>query len=742
MDNLTNETSSLGAEFGAADYSIFCLMLSLSLSIGVYFGFFGKGADSTDEYLLGGRQMKTIPIAISLVASQLSGISIMSLPAEMYAYGSQFAILLPVMILVTVAVVYIFIPVFYSLNLANAYDYLRMRFDSKVRELICTMFILNLYLVLPIVIFVPALAFAQVTNINIHIINAVVCMICVLYTMLGGIKAVVWTDVMQAGVMVTSCLSVAILGVIRVGGMGEVWRIANEGGRVILFNTDPSLTARTSIWNTATGSFTLWCAYVGLNQSCVQRYVALPSMKHAQKAMWLFLVGFFVIMSLNFYTGFIMYATYHDCDPMKIGIVNKADQLMPHFVSQTVGHIPGMPGVFIACVFSAALSTMSASLNSMSGIIYEDYIRRLNLFEHTERRANLVMKSVVFITGCYCVLGGLVVEQFEHILQIVTVVVGITTGATMGSFTLGMLVPKMGPKGALWGSLVSSALMLWIATGAQIAVLSGRLNYPRLPTSTEGCTGNFTVIDTSPKVVAPEDEPFVLYKLSFNYYCGLGTLVTWLVGLFVSFLFENEDPSTKDRRLYAPCVQRFLPKSTQNQTKSSDKECIKTEEYLRKQSIIALESKLVETSQVPTNNMADVVLQYTKSFKNSLHNESNEPQNPDSTSKFEGVVAKMVKNGPYLQIPQEELEPEDQYVLQKKLANNEDDFKQDSSNNFKEYYRPKPAPNTPEILCYPMNDHIIDNINNIPICEDASRELYKVPEQEEIEFVDSDEKKS
>lgn len=83
-----------------------------------------------------------------------------------------------------------------------------------------------------------------------------------------------------------------------------------------------------------------------------------------------------------------------------------------------------------------------------------------------------------------------------NFLQIVTVVVGITTGATMGSFTLGMLVPKMGSKGALWGSLVSSALMLWIATGAQIAVLSGRLTYPRLPTSTEGCTGNFTVIDT------------------------------------------------------------------------------------------------------------------------------------------------------------------------------------------------------------------------------------------------------
>lgn len=147
--------------FGAADYTVFTVMLGISTAIGIYFGCFGQNSQSTEEYLLGGRKMKTIPIAISLIASQLSGISIMSIPAEMYSFGSQYFVLVPMMIIVVILLNYVIIPVFYSNNIANCYEYLEMRFNKKTRTFITFLFVVNILLILPVIMFIPSLAFSQ-----------------------------------------------------------------------------------------------------------------------------------------------------------------------------------------------------------------------------------------------------------------------------------------------------------------------------------------------------------------------------------------------------------------------------------------------------------------------------------------------------------------------------------------------------------------------------------------------------
>ena len=185
-------------------------------------------------------------------------------------------------------------------------------------------------------------------------------------------------------------------------------------------------------------------------------------------------------MFCNCLTGIVMYARYHDCDPLAAGIVEKADKLMPFFVQDTVGHLKGMPGVFISCVFSAALSTMSASMNSLAGILYFDYIKPR--IKHTEKRANLIMKTIVLSTGIYCILAGTVVEKFASILQIVYSIGGVTFGAVFGVFLLGMLVPKAHGKAAFYAVCSSMLTMLIIVVASQ-----GRLHYETLPTSVENC---------------------------------------------------------------------------------------------------------------------------------------------------------------------------------------------------------------------------------------------------------------
>ncbi|XP_062554542.1 sodium-coupled monocarboxylate transporter 2-like [Armigeres subalbatus] len=551
-------------QFTAEDYTVFVVMLSVSAAIGIYFGFFeGKKNKTTEDYLLGGRNMKVFPIAVSLIASQLSGVSIMSVPAEMYSYGAQYWIIAPTMIAIVMIINYIFVPVFYNNQITNCYQYLEDRFSPAVKKFVTFTYVLNIYLILPVFIFIPSLAFAQVTGINIHLINGIVCCVCIFYTMLGGIKAVVWTDVVQGMIMFASCFLVVAIGVVKIGGFGEVFTRAATGDRLNIFNLTFDASTRQTFWTASIGNVFLWTGYLGLNQSCVQRMVAVPSIRHARSALWIFCAGFIIITSLNCFTGIVIFAKYFDCDPIKVNLVQKADKLLPFYVQDVAGNLKGMPGVFISCVFSAGLSTMSANLNSLAGIIYEDYIRPFKLFKHTDSSANRTMKILILFSGLYCIVMGLVVEQFGHILQMVVTIASVTQGAVMGIFCLGMLWPWANKHGALWGSAASVIGMSWIITGAQFAIRNGDLSYPPKPTSVEGCAEygfNVTqsiLVQTSSTMTS--DSGFSIYKMSFVWYSTVGTFLVFLIGIPVSYFTGSQDLSRMHAKLISPLVHRWLP---------------------------------------------------------------------------------------------------------------------------------------------------------------------------------------
>lgn len=304
--------------------------------------------------------------------------------------------------------------------------------------------------------------------------------------MLGGIKAVVWTDVVQGSIMVASVLAVAILGIMKLGGISEVFNRAYQTGRLDLI-TNIDFTTRATVWNSFFGGLILWTGHTGLNQSCVQRIVALPSLKHAQRSLMIFVLGLLLIVGFCCFTGIIMFATYDDCDPVKAGIVDKSDKMMPYFVQDIVGHISGMPGFFISCVFSAALSTMSANMNSLAGVVYFDYIKPY--INHTEQKANLIMKIIVVATGAYCILAGWIVERFSSILQMVITIGGVTFGSVLGAFMMGFLIPKINSRGAFWAIVISMSTMSVIIISNQLQLKNGSLRYDPLPSSVDGCAG-------------------------------------------------------------------------------------------------------------------------------------------------------------------------------------------------------------------------------------------------------------
>ncbi|XP_030379943.1 sodium-coupled monocarboxylate transporter 2-like [Scaptodrosophila lebanonensis] len=571
------DTSPLGLNFGITDYVVFTILLSSSAAIGVYFGFFAKVKNTTEEYLQGGKKMKTLPIAISLITSQLSGIAIMSIPAETYSFGFNFIFVALAMIAAIPILIYAIIPVFYENKVSNCYEYLEMRFSKGTRQLVTGIFVGSTFLMLPVYMFIPALAFSQVSGINIHLINTMVSSICVFYTMLGGIKAVVWTDVVQGGIMLLSIVLVSALGTLRTGGVGTVMEYASEGGRLNFdFRLDPRI--RITVWSAFSSGLLIWIGSIGMDQSCLQRIVSLPTYVQAKKSLMLTCIGFVIIMFFNAFTGIIMFAHFFGCDPMLAGLVNKADKMMPFFVQDTAGHITGMPGVFISCVFSAALSTLSGYLHSFAGVVYFDYVKPH--IRHTEERANTIMRLLVIAMGIYCIVGGFIVERFDSIMQTMMTISSVTSGPVMSVFVLGMFVPRVGSKAAITGILFSITVMTSIIVKSQLSFQAGHIKYVPLPTSIDQCeVRNVSIIlnvirsasnTTTTASPFPDKPPLVtnafssnrqfsIFEISFYWYRLLGVLLVFLWAIPMSYVWTPDKMRKQSPKLFSPFVRKFLP---------------------------------------------------------------------------------------------------------------------------------------------------------------------------------------
>ncbi|CAL7952542.1 unnamed protein product [Xylocopa violacea] len=580
---MDEEGSSTRNSFGTVDCLVFAGMLVVSAIIGVYQAYKSrKNVDAVREYLVGGQNMSIFPVTMSLIArygifsrpprepsffplfifSYISGITILGLPAEMYVYGTQLwcVVIADLFVSLTMAVVYL--PVFYGLGITSSYEYLKLRFGEAVRLMGSAVFLIKMLLYIPLVIYVPALAFNQVTGIDLHATALLVSAVCIFYTTLGGLKAVVWTDAVQTIVMFGGVIAIAVLGTSRVGGFEQVWKRNRDTDRIVFFDMDLDPTVRHTFWTVVLGNYLSWLASCSVNQAMVQRCLAMPNLRKANATIAIMGIGIITIVSFSCYTGIVIFAAFHDCDPIATKQIKKPDQLLPYFVMQMAESVPGLPGLFVAGVFSAALSTMSTGLNSMSGVIYEDMIKPRLRIPLSEVAASRTMKLTVVLTGTICVALVFLVDKLTGLIQAGKSLSAITAGPLLGIFTLGMFFPSANSTGALVGGLVSLNLVAWISFGTQAAISSGRINFPVKPVSVSGCpesltnhAGNLTfILETAIK----EQQPFFLYRMSYLWYTWVGFLTAILIGLVVSWITGPNKRVPGDEKLYTPVIRSLL----------------------------------------------------------------------------------------------------------------------------------------------------------------------------------------
>ncbi|CAI6360553.1 unnamed protein product [Macrosiphum euphorbiae] len=547
-----------------AEYAAFIIMLGLSVVIGLYYGCVSK-QNTVSDYLLGGKHMSVFPITMSLVASHISGITLLGVPSEIYSNGTQYLIVGVVNnIVVIFTVIYIYLPVFYDLQLTSVYEYLGLRFDSNIRGLSSLIFAVNLILYIPVVIYIPALAFNQVTGLDVHLITVIICVICIFYTTIGGLKAVVWTDAIQSIFTAVSIMIVIVLGVIQVGGFGNMIRANQEGGRIEFFKMDPNPFLRNTFWTVSIGTTFQWLASLGIHPGAVQRFIALPTYAKAQKAAIFFVLGMAVVKLLTGSIGMLIYAKYKDCDPLMANYIDNDRKLVPYYVMDVASKFPGLTGLFVSGIVSAALSTMSAQINTVSGTIYEDFIVKMMGITVTDLTASVIMKCIAVISGFVCVILVFVVEKMNGILQMSISLGSVTSGALLSVFTLGVCFPWANSRGAMCGMLTSLAVMAWIVAGAQVAIYNKELKFVEKDVFISGCPANttfrnhtdFSGLSRLNEDVYASPNVWTIYTVSYMHYSTIGTLVGIAVGLAVSLLFptdENVDP-----RLLTPCIRNFV----------------------------------------------------------------------------------------------------------------------------------------------------------------------------------------
>ncbi|GIX74622.1 putative sodium-dependent multivitamin transporter [Caerostris extrusa] len=282
--------------------------------------------------------------------------------------------------------------------------------------------------------------------------------------------------------------------------------------------------------------------------------LSVGDLRRAQHALLLSLPLILIFNLFTFWDGIVIYALFHDCDPMKDENVNlnSPDQLMPLTILKLFRHIPGLTGLCISGVFSASLSTVSSAVNSLTAVTMEDFIRPYCFCQRlSESWMAFIAKILAVGYGVLTLLLTFIVANFRGVIEASNVVFGMVGGPILGIYSLGMFTKTANEPGTMIGLMVGFVVNAWMGFGSYLT----KHHVPALPQSTAGCPVNSTFspiefVNTTEEVfleggiealgLAQEEEKYIfpVYKMSFMWFPFIGSCVVFLVGYAASFLLS------------------------------------------------------------------------------------------------------------------------------------------------------------------------------------------------------------
>jgi SSS family transporter len=423
------------------------------------------------DYFLGGRNAPWWAIGFSIVSAETSTLTVIGTPA--LSFNGNFGFLQVVLgyLLARIIISAFFLPAYFRGEMYTAYELMRIRFGDRIRRLTAGTFLLLRALAEGVRVFAISIVIAIVLSTGEIPSILLIVALTLFYTFEGGMTAVIWTDVVQMFLYVAGALLsfFVILNEIP-GGWAEVWRQANPVGKFQVFDFGFALTPEFfrktfSFWAGFIGGAFLTTASHGTEQLMVQRLLAAKNERESRLALFSSWAVIFVQFTLFLVIGVCLWVYYGQHPELKMP--QPQDRIYPQFIWDHLPH--GISGLVIAAVLAAAMSNLSAALNSLSSTTIMDFYKPLTGGRREESHYLRLARLMTLAWGGVLFAIALVARNWGSVLEAGLSIASILYGALLGVFLLGLLTKRVGETAATLGMISSVALMLYIKFGTTIA---------------------------------------------------------------------------------------------------------------------------------------------------------------------------------------------------------------------------------------------------------------------------------
>lgn len=447
-----------GAPFGLINW----LVLFAYLGVLVFIGWrCSRKEKNTENFFLGGRNIPWWAAGLSLFSTVLSAITFLAIPARAYATDWT---LLPVnlcVLLVAPIIAFKYLPVLRRQNITTVYQYLESRFDRSIQLFGSASFILFQMGRMGIVLLLPALALSAVTGINVFVCIGLMGLLATLYTVLGGIEAVIWTDVLQTVVLLGGAIvALFIVGGHLDGGFGEMIEVGKAAGKFHWINLDTSLITDSIIVVILGGIFTNALVPYSSDQTVVQRYLTTKSENAARRSLWLGAIMVLPATLLFLTLGTALYVFYQQ-HPVELIELSSNDQILPWFIATQMP--VGLAGLVIAGVFAASMSSLDSSMHSIATSLVTDWMKPLNR-NRTDAEWLRIARRVTLAAGLFGTITAalLATMDIKYLWDFFLGLMGLLGGTLAGIMAVAVFLPRVKPC-HLWPAIVAaSAVLCWV----------------------------------------------------------------------------------------------------------------------------------------------------------------------------------------------------------------------------------------------------------------------------------------
>ena len=456
LTTLDSPLTVASASFKALDYLAVAGYLVVIVLIGVYFS---RRENSTDDYFLAGRRVPWWAASLSIFSTHLSAVTFMGIPATAFKANWVTILINLGIILAAPLTVFCFLPFYRRLNVTTIYEYLEKRFNSVIRVYGSLSFVVLQLAKMGVFLLLPALALSTVTGFNVYASIIIMGVLCTIYTVMGGIEAVIWTDVLQSVVLLGGgLLCIGTIFVAEQFDFGSMMAVADKADKFHIFNTEGGIDSSV-FWVVIIGGFFIQMIPFTSDQVIAQRFLTTRDEKSAANSLWAHAAIVVPASLLFFGLGTALYIFYSSRPEMLPSGDVSNDAIVPWFI---VTQLPtGLAGLVIAGIFAATMSTVDSSIHSIATSLVNDVHRKLRPDANDAQRLRTA-RILTIAAGLVGTISALLISKMDagSLWELILLLVGLLGSSLCGVFLLGVFTKRASSRGVAVGVAASIVALI------------------------------------------------------------------------------------------------------------------------------------------------------------------------------------------------------------------------------------------------------------------------------------------